>query len=469
MAVQFLRKLYAPEYMVKDGLKRGEIPGTRDVYKIGFGVAWASIVETFLIALISMADTVMVSVVGEHAIAAVGLVSQPRFIVQTLVFALNAAVTAIAARRKGEGDAEGAISCLKQGLILSALFSLVLSAIVYPIAEPFLRFTGAQDDTIGMAVSYFRIILTGVPLNSLSLTISAALRGTGNTRASMNINIIANVINMIFNYLLIGGNFGFPRLEVAGAAIATVIGWLCGLILAVFAVARKGEFLFIFTRDGWKFDRKTVSAMYRVSSGAFLEQICMRIGFFTYTKIIAGLGTLMFAAHQILINILNLSFSFGEGFGIAASSLVGQNLGAKRPDLSIVYGKVCQRMSFISSAAIFLLLTVCGEQMLGLFTKDPTIVAVSKTIMVIMGLIIFGQACQMIFMGALRGAGDTRYTAVVSMICIMLLRPGIAYVLAYPLGLGLVGAWISFLIDQYLRLFLTFRRFSSGKWMAIKL
>jgi putative MATE family efflux protein len=416
-----------------------------------------------------MADTVMVSVVGEEAIAAVGLVSQPRFIVQTLVFSLNAAVTAIAARRKGEGDPVGAASCLKQGLLLSAFFSIVLSAAIFPFSEPFLRFTGALDDTIGMANTYFRIILVGVPLNSLSLTISAALRGTGNTRASMNINIIANVINLIFNYLLIGGNLGFPALGVTGAAIATAIGWLCGLILAVISVSHHGGFLYLFTRDGWKFDRRTVSAMYTVSSGAFLEQICMRIGFFSYNKIVAGLGTLMFAAHQILINLMSLSFSFGEGFGIAASSLVGQNLGAKRPDLSIVYGKVCQRMSLITSTAIFFLLAFCGQSMLRLFTHEEAIIQVSQSIMVIMGFIIYGQAHQMIFMGSLRGAGDTRYTAIVSLICIMILRPGVAYVVAYPMGFGLIGAWISFLVDQYLRLFLTYRRFSSGKWMSIKL
>jgi putative MATE family efflux protein len=469
LAAHILRRFYAPEFMVKEELKQGPMPTTKEAYQTAFGVAWASIVETFLIALISMADTVMVSVVGEEAIAAVGLVSQPRFIVQTLVFSLNAAVTAIAARRKGEGDPAGAASCLKQGLLLSAIFSLVLSAAIFPFSEPFLRFTGAQNDTIGMANTYFRIILIGVPLNSLSLTISAALRGTGNTRASMNINLIANVVNLVFNFLLIGGRFGFPKLGVTGAAIATAIGWLCGLVLAVVAVSHHDGFLYLFSKDGWKFDRRTVGAMYKVSSGAFLEQICMRIGFFSYNKIVAGLGTLMFAAHQILINLMSLSFSFGEGFGIAASSLVGQNLGAKRPDLSIVYGKICQRMSFITSALIFLTLTFFGQPMLRLFTHEEAIIQVSQSIMVIMGFIIYGQANQMIFMGSLRGAGDTRYTAIVSLICIMILRPGVAYVVAYPMGLGLIGAWISFLVDQYLRLFLTFRRFSSGKWMSIKL
>jgi putative MATE family efflux protein len=464
-----LRKLYLPEFMVRDELKKGDIPGAKEVYSSTMGVAWASIVESFLIALISMADTVMVSVVGEQAIAAVGLVNQPRFIVQCLVLSLNVAVTSIAARRKGEGDLYGAVSCLKQGLVLSAITSFALSILIYPLAEPFLIVTGAQSDTIGMASDYFRILLIGLPFNSISLTVSAALRGVGNTRASMNINLLANGVNLVLNYLLIGGNFGFPELGVVGAAIATVIGWLCGFVLAFLSVADRGSFLFLYTRDGCAPRKAMLASMYKVASGSFLEQLCMRAGFFVYARIIAGLGTMMFAAHQILINLMSLSFSFGEGFGIAATSLVGQNLGAKRPDLSIVYGKVCQRVSYISSAIIFFVLAFLGRPMLLLFTKDPGIISVGGTIMYIMGIIIFGQASQLIFMGALRGAGDTKYTAVVSMICIMLLRPILSYVLAYPLGLGLVGAWIGFMCDQFMRLLLTHRRFSSGDWVKIKL
>ncbi|MDL2232421.1 MATE family efflux transporter [Ruminococcaceae bacterium OttesenSCG-928-L11] len=469
MAAHILRKIYAPEFMVRKELQRGEIPSTREAYTTALGVAWASILETFLISLISMADTIMVSSVGDAAIAAVGLCTQPRFIVMSLVSSMNVAITSIAARRKGERDPDGAVSCLKQGLILCFGLSLVISALFYPFAERFLWFSGAQDDTIGLATDYFRILLIGIPINCLSLTISAAQRGIGNTRASMNINLCSNIVNLVFNYFLIGGKLGFPALGVSGAAWATVIGWVVGLGVAVASVLHRGAYLNVWSREGWRFDKRTLGAMYKVASGSFLEQICMRVGFFTYAKIIAGLGTTLFAAHQIVMNIMNLSFCFGEGFGIASSSLVGQNLGAKRPDLSIVYGKVCQRMSLITSSILFLVLTLFGRQMLTLFTKDDEIISVGSTIMVIAGVILFGQASQMIIMGSLRGAGDTKYTAVVSLICIMILRPGVAYLMAYPLGFGLIGAWISFLLDQYLRLLLTYIRFSSGRWMKIQL
>lgn len=470
MVAQLARRVFAPEFMVRPELRRGELPDTRQAYSTAFSTAWASIAESFLIALISMADTVMVSVVGPHAIAAVGLVTQPRFIVLTLIMSLNMAVTSITARRKGQNDPDGAVRCLKQALILSLGLSALLAATAALARTPLLLFAGAQPDTLELARGYFEVILLGTPINAIGMTISSAQRGIGETRVSMGINLVANGVNLVFNYLLIGGRFGFPALGVRGAAVATVIGWSCGLVLAVLSVARRGGFLFVFSREiSWAFDRRTMHSMYQVASGSFIEQICLRIGFLAYSKIVAGLGTMMFAAHQICMNILSLSFSFGEGFGIAASSLVGQNLGAKRPDLSIVYGKVCHRMSFFTCTAMFFLFAFAGKYMVLAFTDEQQIIDVCIPILFIAGIVIFGQASQMIYMGSLRGAGDTRYTAIISMICILFIRPTQAYLFAYVLELGLVGAWLALIADQYLRLVLTERRFSSGKWMSIEL
>lgn len=465
----FFQRLYQPSYMVKKDLVQGDLPSTKEGYSTAFATAWAAILETFLIALIGMADTIMVSGLGESAIAAVGLATQPRYLAQTAILALNYAVTSICARRRGEQDQEGAISTLKQGLILCAILSGLLMLIFLPAADWLIRFMGSDTSTHQMSFDYFYIILLGLPLSNLSLTISSAQRGIGETKASMKINMTANIVNIIFNYLLINGIGIFPRLGVKGAAIATVIGYGAGLLVAVASVSKRENFLFILEKENWSFRRSSLRGIFQVSSGSFVEQISLRFGFMMYAKVIAGLGMLMIAAHQILMNIMSLSFSFGEGFGIAASSLVGQNLGAKRPDLSIVYGKICQRMTLISSSILFVVFGLFGEQMVSIFSTDPEILEVSRIILVIIGFIIFGQASQMVFMGALRGAGDTKYTAAVSMLSIMILRPVAGYLFAYPLGLGLVGAWFSMVLDQFVRLILTYVRFSSGKWTKIKL
>ena len=469
MASHTLRRLFAPEYMVKESLVKGALPQTKEAYQIAFGVAGAAMAESFFIALIGMADTVMVSAVGEQAIAAVGLAGQPRYLAQTLVFAMNIAVTSICARRKGEEDRNGALRCLKQSVLLSAVLSIILSVVFMPFSRDLILFMGAEADTVVWATQYFQILLLGIPFNNLSLTICAAQRGIGNTKVSMWTNISANAVNLVMNHALINGKWGMPRLEVAGAAIATVIGWVVGLIIALLSVAPVGSYLHLYSRGGWEPDKKLLSSMWKVSSGSFVEQVCMRAGFISYSKIVAGLGTLMLAAHHILINILSLSFSFGDGLSISAASLVGQNLGAERPDLSIVFGKVCQRMALIASTGVFVLFAVAGKDMIRLFSSNVQILDVGSVILVLMGVIVFGQSAQMVFMGCLRGAGDTMYTAVISMFSITLLRPALAYLLAYTFNWGLIGAWGALLADQYLRLVLTYRRFSSGDWVKIKL
>lgn len=464
-----IQRLFKPEYMVKPSLRCGDLPSAREAYKTSFGTAWPSISETFLIALMSMLDTVMVGGIGAHAIAAVGLATQPRFLALALIFSLNVAVVSICARRRGENNREGAIRCLKQALILSTVLSTLTALLVFAFSRELLVFAGAQEDTIDHAKAYFDIILLGLPINALCMTISAAQRGVGHTRISMYINMTANAVKLALNFFLIEGRFGFPRLEVQGAAIATVIGTGVGLIIAIASIIGEDKFLCVSTRKDWGFDKQTLSSMYRVASGSFAEQLFMRIGFFSYSIIIAHLGTVVFAAHQILMNILSLSFSLGEGFGIAATSLVGISLGEKRPDLSIVYGKVCQRMSFLTCFAMFFIFIFLGKPMVGVFTTNAEIIDITSHIFIVMGMIVFAQSSQMIFSGCLRGAGDTRYTAVISLITIVFMRPILAWFLMYQMGLGLFGAWAGLFADQYLRLFLTMRRFSSGKWMGIGL
>lgn len=455
--------------MLKDFQPLGEIPTAKQGFSNALDTAWAAIAETFLVALIATADTLMVSRIGEHAVTAVGICTQPRYLAQTLILALNIAITSICARRKGENDQEGASSALKQGLILSGIFSVILTLIFYPMAGNLIKFMGAQPDAMGEAIGYFSIIVLGLPLNNIALTISAAQRGVGETKASMVINMSANIVNVVFNYLLINGVGPFPRLGVKGAAVATVIGWAVGLVVALASVSHKEQFLFIKERQGWKLKKSTLSAINLVATGSFAEQFGARLGFIMFAKIVSSLGTKTFALHEILMNMASLSFSFGEGFSIAAAALVGQNLGIKRPDLSLIYGTICQRMSLITSGILSLFFMTFGAQTVFFFIPDPSLINTSRQVLAIMSFIVFFQSSQMVFMGALRGAGDTKYTAVVSIFSIMLIRPAVGYVLTNWVGLGLVGAWLGLVVDQFIRLTLTYRRFNSDSWMEIEL
>jgi Na+-driven multidrug efflux pump len=205
----------------------------------------------------------------------------------------------------------------------------------------------------------------------------------------------------------------------------------------------------------------------KISSSAFVEQVFLRIGFLAYAAIIARLGKNVYATHIICMNILTLSFCFGDGLSVAASALVGQNLGAKRPDLSIMYGKTGQRIAFMISSVIFLIFLFGRGLLVSLFSSNADIIALGANIMILAALGTHMQTSQVVLSGCLRGAGDTAYVAITSLISVAIIRPLITWLLCYPLGLGLYGAWISLLVDQCFRLVTSYTRFSSGKWSKI--
>lgn len=467
--VKAIKHFFSCRYMVKPSQLVGEIPPTPDVYRQTFSIAWPSAVESVLVGLVGMIDTMMVGSIGPEAIAAVGITNQPKFIFLAIIFSLNIGVTAIVARKKGEDNREAANRVLHQAVILCSLISAISTFVGIVYARPIIRFAGAGADIIDDAAAYFQIIMAGMFFNCLLLTINAAQRGAGKTKISMRTNLTANFINILFNYLLIGGHFGFPRLGVRGAAIATVLGFFVGFLLSLRSVLQQDQFLSLLSHSGWKFEKETLLTMWKVSSSALIEQLCMRFGFFMYVKIVASLGTTAFATHQICMNIINISFCFGDGLSVAASSLVGQSLGARRPDMAIVFAKACQRIAFVIACCLMVVFFAARRYMMMAFTDDAAIISQGMQIILVIGITCLIQTSQVVILGCLRGAGDTKYTAMISLISIGIIRPLSAWLFCYPLNGGLIGAWFSLFFDQCVRMLLSFIRFRSGNWTKLKL
>ena len=186
-------------------------------------LAWPATVESIFVSLVGMVDTVMVSTLGTTAIAAVGLCSQPRFIAQSFTLSLNVAVTALISRRVGQLYVYLLAICLRQALLCSGFIAFLVCGASALFARPYLMLAGGNDQTIDMAVSYFQIAMIAQFFQALSTTITTAQRSGGNSRISMQANVTANVVNIILNYLWIGGHFGFEAMGVTGAALATLV------------------------------------------------------------------------------------------------------------------------------------------------------------------------------------------------------------------------------------------------------
>ena len=303
MSVKTLTKrFYDPHYLIK-GQWKGNRISAKEAYTRLYRIAWASTLETLLISMISFIDTVMVSTLGHEAVAAVGLTTQPRNIFFAVFSALNVGVTAVVSRRRGEENREAANKTMSLAVFLSSILGVILFVVSYYLSEGFLLFMGAQDDTIHLAVPYFRIIMLGTVFTSVGLMINAAHRGCGNTKISMVTNLTANLVNIVFNYLLINGVWFFPKLGVTGAAIATLIGNILSFIMSVYSVTVRPGYLHLQLSHIFKLSKDILSPITKVSSGAAVEQLFVRIGFFVYAKLVATLGTESMATHQICMSI----------------------------------------------------------------------------------------------------------------------------------------------------------------------
>ncbi len=464
-----LRRLILPEYMVKDAQKLGNDYPAGEMYRSFIKIAWPALMESVLIGLVSFVDTVMVSGVGETAVAAVGLTNQPRLLFYAIFLSLSIAVNAMVSRRFGEKNQKSANQCLAMVLPIAVLLCAVFTVIAFAVSRPLLLFAGAQADTIEYAIPYFRICMVGMNFTVISLIINAAQRGCGNTRISMTTNLCANAVNVVFNALLIHGLFFFPELGVIGAAIATMLGNMASAVISILSLCKKGRFLQLNLREMFRWDFTQLRTILSIGSGSLVEQVFMRIGFFSYAKLVAELGTLEFATHQIVMSIITLSFTVGDGLGVASSALVGQNLGRKRPDISIIYGRIGQRFGACISVLLVLIFTFGGEFLVGLFSDDPEVVRVGRHLLYIVAVTAPFQVAQVICRGCLNGAGDTKFTAVVSFISIALVRPVLTYILCYPVGLGVYGAWISLFFDQLTRFAFTMFRFGGADWYKKKI
>ena len=463
-----IKNIFAARNLVKESHVAGEIPSSREAYGLSLRIALPSVIEMVSLSLIQMVSTAMVGRIGPEAVAAVGLTGQPRMIFMSLFFALNVGVTAVVSRRKGQNNQPDARLCMRQAILIATAIGLIMSVLAVVLSRPMMQIAGAQHDTIDMAASYFRITSMVLTLNSLTMTISAAQRGIGNTRVTMVVNIAANIVNVLFHFLLIEGRFGFPSLGVEGAGIAVALSGAVGLFMAFGSLLRADAYLRISLLDNWRPNFEMIKSIAKIGGNSIFEQMCMRIGFLLYAIIIASLGTAAFAAHSIAMQLMHLSFTFADGIAVATTSLVGQNLGAKRPDLSIMYGKIGQRMALVASVFLFSFSILGRFWFPTLFTSDPHIIALSSSLLVILAIMQPIQTSQLVMAGCLRGAGDTKFVALTMLLSVALARPIFSALMVFGLGLGLQGAWYAVIADQGLRLIMLYGRFARGKWTEIK-
>jgi len=303
----------------------------------------------------------------------------------------------------------------------------------------------------------------------LNVTATAALRGAGDTLTPMKVNLAMNVVNLLGDYVLIFGHLGFPRLEVAGAALATSVARMVGATLLLWFLFSRRSHLPLAGGDFWPLRPALLLRVVAVGYPASLERLIITTGQAVYTRMVATLGTVALAAHAISINVESLSFMPGLAVGTAATILVGQNLGANRPLEAVRSGweswKVGAAIMGLMGVFFFLFPAPLIEVF---FTRDPPIVSYGVLTLRIVAFAQIPMATAFVISGALRGAGDTRYVLYITVLSVWTIRLVTTYLLVVFWETGLAGAWLAMSADWLVRAILVTGRYRRGRWKLIQ-
>ncbi|MBI1885896.1 MAG: MATE family efflux transporter [Chloroflexi bacterium] len=431
-------------------------------------LAWPVVIQQVSFTMVQLVDTFLVGHLGEDALAGVGLATLIYWFPISGMFAIGIGATAVVARNIGAGQPERAEAALRSALLLGVGWGIATGIVFFAAAAPLLNVMGAEPQALDKGVLYMQAAAFGLPFYTALYIGNACLQGAGNTRTPMIIMLLVNLVNGVVAYLLINGPGPFPDYGVRGSGLGYTAAALAGTVLVMFFLVRGRSGLQYLPHKALLPDRDETARIMRVGIPAGAEQFQFQFAFMAYTRIISSLGTTALAAHQVALRIEGLTFQPGFALGVAATTLVGQSLGAQRPDLAQKVALTAVRIAFFGMTAAGIALMVFGGQITQLFIAEPDVVDTGRRLLLIFGFALPALAVALALGGALRGAGDTRSVLVIMTAGVWGVRLLPAYLLAVVAGLGVPGAWVAAVVDINFRALLMFARFRQGKWKTIK-
>lgn len=439
------------------------------VWRAVWFLAWPTVLTNVLQTTYGFVDMIFVGRIGPTAIAAVGFGQVVLFLQFSGLIGVSVGTTALVARFYGANTRAEADHATRQSIILAVIGSVLTAAPLILLSQPILRLLNAQPDVLPLSSGYLNIILYSSPLLFVLVIITGAFRGAGDVRTPLYIMAVATVINIFGDWLLIFGIGPFPRLGVSGAAWATVISRAVAVALALRYLARSP--LAGSLGAGWCPDYHWFGRILRIGVPAAVQALLRTVGFSVYYGIIGRTveGTAAVAALTVGVQAESLAFMPGFAFSIAATSMVGQNLGANQPRRAEHSGWVSAGQGALIMGLMGAAFFVYAEQFARLFTDAPEVVALAALYLKINAISEPFLALGMILTGALQGAGETRLPAVITFISMWLIRIPLTWLLALsPMGFGAVGGWVGMAATTIIGGLLTTAYFKWGSWRGVQ-
>lgn len=428
-----------------------------------FAVTWPIFIDSVLRMMLGTADVFMLSRISDEVTGAVGLANEI-IVFCILMFGFVGIGTSVAvAQNLGAGRAKEASRISALAITINLIFGIAVSIVLVVFGESIMKLMNLAPDQIHIAKRYLNLISAFIWIEALSYAISSVLRSNGQTRDVMYVTLGVNVIHVAGNMLLIFGNLGFPEWGVTGAAVSTVVSRLIGLIVLVVILYRRIPVPIHF-KDYITFDKRIVKQILSIGLPSAGEHLSWQSQYLMIVSFVNIIGQVALSTHVYVMNVTNYFMALGMAIGMGTEIIVGHMVGAG--EFKAAYHKLIRslRITFLVTFLLVGVATLFREQLLGLFTDNPEIIALGSGILLLSVILEPGRTFNLVVINSLRAAGDARFPVAMGVLSMWGVAVPLAYFLGIHLKMGLLGVWIAFAVDEWLRGLIMYLRWRSRVW-----
>ena len=415
-------------------------------------------------------ESILIGRISAAAFGGHGMAVQIIVVVLTLLLTFIVGSSVIINRYLGADDKWQANHILSQALILGFAMACLIALLWYFGASwifALIKETGMGARQAG--ISYLKTVARFAPLILTNFVVLGIIRGTGETRHAMMINLSVVSLNFILAPILIFGWLGIPALGVRGAALAMGFAHTLGS-MATFYLLRSGKsVLFLSFKELTTPNIKTFKRLFKAGLPTTVEQLVWAIGQLVVSGYAAILGVTVLAVHQVLLRIQSILSMFYLGFSLGAMTLVGKNVGADDRQGALKTAFAANGIVFIFAFVVFLLLVIFRNAIVVIFTNDAEVIAMGASVMIMFAFVQIPKALDGVLIGNLRGVGDLQWLMLITLTSVVLLEIGLNWLLVFGFGFSLMTLWAVHFVDEVLRSIINFMRFTKSKWNIKKL
>lgn len=420
-------------------------------------------IETLLIMMLGAVDTIMLSRFSDDSVAAVGVVNQLIMFTFLIFEVINIGTSVLCSQYIGAGQRDKVVQVVGVSLIVNIIFGISISALLYFGSSPILQIMGLKDNLLTLGVGYMKIVGAFAFFQAVSLTISASLKSANKAIYPMIVTVIVNILNIIGNYTLIFGKFGVPAMGVEGAAISTAFAR--GVAMVILFIILLKKYIPSFPKEYFTpFPFSQLKNLLKVGIPSAGENMSYSLSQVVLTFFIAIIGTHALATRTYVVNIVMFVYLFAVAMAQGGAICIGHFVGMKKNKAAFVLGKYVMRVSIIVSLVLSMIWAIAGNTIFSWLTDNRDVIVMGTYILFIEVFLEIGRAINIYATNALRAAGDVFYPFYVGLVVQWSVAVGIGYLLGIYFGLGLIGMWCAFAIDENIRGVIFVKRWNSFKW-----